>query len=195
MNRDFLDLDPSEYVDVEYIVLDPSCSGSGKFLFRAKKMQFTELGCRASVSGMVNREGESDMSEQRLQSLAAVQARLLRHALSFPSVKKVVYSTCSTSAEENEEVIAAVLSDDSAFEAETSLPSWTRRGLDTHERGRCFLRADPQLDLCNGFFVAVLKRKSGGQKKRRTDGKDKGDGDSCKKSQRRKKRKREAEKT
>lgn len=195
MNRDFLDLDPSEYVDVEYIVLDPSCSGSGKFLFRAKKMQFTELGCRASVSGMVNREGESDMSEQRLQSLAAVQARLLRHALSFPNVKKVVYSTCSTSAEENEEVIAAVLSDDSAFEAETSLPSWTRRGLDTHERGRCFLRADPQLDLCNGFFVAVLKRKSGGQKKRRTDGKDKGDGDSCKKSKRRKKRKREAEKT
>ena len=105
MNRDFLDLDPSEYVDVEYIVLDPSCSGSGKFLFRAKKMQFTELGCRASVSGMVNREGESDMSEQRLQSLAAVQARLLRHALSFPNVKKVVYSTCSTSSEENEEVV------------------------------------------------------------------------------------------
>lgn len=30
MNRDFLDLDPSEYADVGYIVLDPSCSGSGK---------------------------------------------------------------------------------------------------------------------------------------------------------------------
>ena len=29
MNRDFLDLNPSEYADVEYIVLDPSCSGSG----------------------------------------------------------------------------------------------------------------------------------------------------------------------
>ena len=95
MNRDFLDLNPSEYADVEYIVLDPSCSGSG----------------------MVNREGESDMSAERLQSLAAVQARLLRHALSFPNVKKVVYSTCSTSSEENEEVIAAVLSDeDDAFE-------------------------------------------------------------------------------
>ena len=37
MNRDFLDLDPSEYVEVEYIVLDPSCSGSGKFPSRAKK--------------------------------------------------------------------------------------------------------------------------------------------------------------
>ena len=29
INKDFLDLDPSEYDEVEYIVLDPSCSGSG----------------------------------------------------------------------------------------------------------------------------------------------------------------------
>ena len=196
MNRDFLDLDPSEYADVGYIVLDPSCSGSGKLSHFT--LDFTDPSCTVCspcVSGMVNREGESDMSAQRLQSLAAVQARLLRHALSFPNVKKVVYSTCSTSPEENEEVIGAVLSDEATFEAEMCLPSWSRRGLDTHEKGRCFLRADPELDLCNGFFVAVLKRKSGGQKKRRTDGKDKGDGDSCKKSQRRKKRKREAEKT
>ena len=145
------------------------------------------------MSGMVNREGESDMSAERLQSLAAVQARLLRHALSFPNVKKVVYSTCSTSSEENEEVIAAVLSDeDAAFEAETCLPSWHRRGLDAHENGRCFLRADPGLDLCNGFFVAVLKRKGGDRQKRKVeDGQDKADGDSCKKShKKRKKRKR-----
>ena len=150
---------------------------------------------------MVNREGESDMSAQRLQSLAAMQARLLRHALSFPNVKKVVYSTCSTSSEENEEVIEAVMSDEAAFEAEMCLPTWTRRGLDTHEKGRCFLRADPELDLCNGFFVAVLKRKSGGSKKRRKDGKDKADadGDSCRKNMRRKKPKKkspgDAEKT
>ena len=36
MNRDFLDLDPLEYADVEYIVLDPSCSGSGKLSSRTK---------------------------------------------------------------------------------------------------------------------------------------------------------------
>ena len=139
---------------------------------------------------MVNREGESDMSAERLQSLAAVQARLLRHALSFPNVKKVVYSTCSTSSEENEEVIAAVLSDEAAaFEAEACLPSWHRRGLDAHERGRCFLRADPDLDLCNGFFVAVLKRKSGDRQKRKVeDGQDKADGDSCKKIHKKRKK-------
>ena len=129
------------------------------------------------------------MSAERLQSLAAVQARLLRHALSFPNVKKVAYSTCSTSSEENEEVIAAVLSDEAAaFEAETCLPSWQRRGLDAHERGRCFLRADPDLDLCNGFFVAVLKRKSGDGQKRKVEGRDKADGDSCKKSHKKRKK-------
>ena len=138
---------------------------------------------------MVNREGESDTSAERLQSLAAVQTRLLRHALSFPNVKKVSYSTCSTSSEENEEVIAAVLSDEeAAFEAETCLPSWNRRGLDAHEKGRCFLRADPDLDLCNGFFVAVLKRKSGDRQKRKVDGQDKADVDSCKKGHKRRKR-------
>ena len=123
-----------------------------------------------NFAGMVNREGESDMSATRLQGLAAVQARLLRHALSFPRVKKVVYSTCSTSAEENEEVIGAVLGEkDAAFEAQSCLPSWTRRGLDleTQGDGKCFLRADPELDLCNGFFVAVLKRKRCVRKKGR----------------------------
>ena len=123
------------------------------------------------IVGMVNREGESDMSATRLESLAAVQVRLLRHALSFPRVKKVVYSTCSTSTEENEEVIGAVLGEkDAAFEAQSGcLPSWPRRGLDleTTANGDCFLRADPELDLCNGFFVAVLKRKRCGQKKGR----------------------------
>jgi putative methyltransferase len=29
-NKDFTDIDPSDYPDVEYILVDPSCSGSGK---------------------------------------------------------------------------------------------------------------------------------------------------------------------
>ena len=85
VNKDFLSIDPAEYSDVEYIVLDPSCSGTG----------------------MVRRGGgqEEAPGEERLHSLASVQSKLLRHALSFPAVKKVVYSTCAVSEEENEKVV------------------------------------------------------------------------------------------
>ena len=29
LNEDFLNIDPSQHDDVEYILVDPSCSGSG----------------------------------------------------------------------------------------------------------------------------------------------------------------------
>ena len=85
VNADFLSIEPSQYEDVEYIVLDPSCSGTG----------------------MVRRGGgrEETPSQERLLSLSSVQSKLLRHALSFPAVQRVVYSTCAVSEEENEKVV------------------------------------------------------------------------------------------
>ncbi len=81
VEANFLDLDPSQYQDVEHIVLDPSCSGSG----------------------MLQRS-DTFSGERRLQSLSFVQAKLFKHALSFPNLKSMVYSTCSVFKEENEEV-------------------------------------------------------------------------------------------
>ena len=85
VNADFLSLEAAKYSEVEYIVLDPSCSGTG----------------------MAKRGGgqEEEPSQERLRSLSSVQSRLLSHALSFPAVKKVVYSTCATSEQENEKVV------------------------------------------------------------------------------------------
>ena len=85
VNADFLSLDPAQYSEVEYLVLDPSCSGTG----------------------MVRRGGgqEEAPSQERLRSLSSLQCKLLSHALSFPAVKKVVYSTCAISEEENEKVV------------------------------------------------------------------------------------------
>ena len=139
LESDFLDVKPEEHPDVEYLVVDPSCSGTG----------------------MVLRPGDaSDPPQERLDKLAGLQTRLLLHALSFPRAKKVVYSTCATSVTENEAVVAKVLSTSPEWKSVPALESWPRRGNEYQgQSGGNFLRAEPSLDFCNGFFVALLKRR------------------------------------
>ena len=140
LNSDFLELEPSDYPEVEYMVLDPSCSGTG----------------------MAKRGGdEEEPSQERLQKLSSLQHKLMAHALRFPGLKRVVYSTCAVSSEENEEVVAKVVTSNPQWKvSENILDSWTRRGLSTFPDGEKFVRADSELDWCNGFFVAVLERNS-----------------------------------
>lgn len=56
------------------------------------------------IPGMVQRDGNLDLTKDRLEKLSALQNRLLQHAMTFPNVKKIAYSTCSTSEVENENV-------------------------------------------------------------------------------------------
>lgn len=82
-------LDASEYEKVEYILLDPPCSGSG-------------MSSRFNIFGESSGYNGSD----RLFSLATLQSKMLFFALkNFPNAKKLVYSTCSINVEENEQVI------------------------------------------------------------------------------------------
>jgi 16S rRNA C967 or C1407 C5-methylase (RsmB/RsmF family) len=46
---------------------------------------------------------------ERLERLASFQEAALRHALRFPALQRLVYSTCSVHERENEAVVAAVL--------------------------------------------------------------------------------------
>ncbi|NXK47918.1 NSUN5 methyltransferase, partial [Chauna torquata] len=139
--QDFLTVDPCDpmYSKVTYILLDPSCSGSG----------------------MVNRLllEEAAPSAERLQALAGFQRKVLSHALSFPAVQRLAYSTCSVHREENEDVVHAVLQEQSSsFRLVNVFPSWPCRGLATFAGAECCLRASPADTLTNGFFVAVLER-------------------------------------
>ena len=58
-------------------------------------------------------EGHASAAEggksERLHNLATMQLGLLTHALTFPSARVVVYSTCSIHPIENELVVAAAL--------------------------------------------------------------------------------------
>jgi len=138
LNQDFLKVDPKLHPEIEYIVVDPSCSGTGM----------------ARRGG-----GDEEPSTERLDTLASVQTILLQHALSFPSVKRVVYSTCAVSVVENEQVVAKVLEKATGWEVVSIMPSWERRGLGEFSDGQKFVRALASEDMCNGFFVAVLEKK------------------------------------
>ncbi|NXF77785.1 NSUN5 methyltransferase, partial [Sclerurus mexicanus] len=142
--QDFLTVDPGDpkYSRVTHILLDPSCSGSG----------------------MVTRGPGEEVapSAERLQALAGFQRRVLSHALNFPALRRLVYSTCSVHREENEDVVQAVLQEwGSTFRLVNALPCWPCRGLDAFPGAESCLRASPAETLTHGFFVAVLER--GGQ--------------------------------
>jgi len=137
INADFTKLNPLEFSDVEFIVLDPSCSGTGM----------------ARRGG-----GDEEPNTERLENLASLQTSLLLHALSFPSLKRVVYSTCAVSVEENEQVVKKVLEKVDGWKVVTVMPSWERRGSVGFLDGPKFVRALASEDMCNGFFVAVLEK-------------------------------------
>uniref|UniRef100_A0A672P9H7 SAM-dependent MTase RsmB/NOP-type domain-containing protein n=1 Tax=Sinocyclocheilus grahami TaxID=75366 RepID=A0A672P9H7_SINGR len=137
-NQDFLKVDPqsSEYKEVEYILLDPSCSGSGMVCLRDEVSELQDEG--------------------RLQALATFQLRCLNHTLQFPRVQRVVYSTCSIHSQENEEVVSACLQQNPAFRLVHLLPNWPERG---HEPFTECLRASTAKTRTHGFFVAMLERR------------------------------------
>ncbi|XP_076129569.1 28S rRNA (cytosine-C(5))-methyltransferase [Alosa pseudoharengus] len=149
-NQDFLKVDPqsAEYKDVKYILLDPSCSGSGMVCLRDGGSELPEEQAQAEAK-----------EASRLQALSAFQQRCLTHALQFPRVQRVVYSTCSIHTEENEQVVAACLQQNPAFRLVKLFPQWPERGLSPHTQ--C-LRASSTKTLTHGFFVAMFERQAPG---------------------------------
>ncbi|KAF8591088.1 S-adenosyl-L-methionine-dependent methyltransferase [Ramaria rubella] len=158
-NTDFLSTDPMDvrYAEVSHILLDPSCSGSGI----VNRLDY-----------LLNTEEENDGEQNvRLEKLAAFQLTMIRHAMKFPHATRIVYSTCSIHAIENEQVVAQALDSEEAHARGFTLapraqilPAWKRRGL-ANEMGKysalseSMVRCFPGEDGTNGFFVSCFVRK------------------------------------
>ncbi|XP_058498895.1 probable 28S rRNA (cytosine-C(5))-methyltransferase [Solea solea] len=140
-NQDFLKVEPDnvQYKDVEFILLDPSCSGSGMVCLRD------------------NASADQEKDQARLASLASFQLRCLNHGLRFPRLKRLVYSTCSIHSQENEEVITACLQENPSFRLVPVMADWPERGLDPLTQ--C-LRASTTKTRTHGFFVALLEKRN-----------------------------------
>ncbi|XP_073326279.1 28S rRNA (cytosine-C(5))-methyltransferase [Pagrus major] len=147
-NQDFLKVDPDspQYKDVEYVLLDPSCSGSGMVCLREDASS-----------------ADQEKTQARLASLASFQLRCLNHALRFPRLKRLVYSTCSIHSQENEDVVAACLQQNPSFRLVPLLSQWPERGLEPLTQ--C-LRASTSKTRTHGFFVALLEKHSEAENKK-----------------------------
>ncbi|XP_049277165.1 28S rRNA (cytosine-C(5))-methyltransferase [Anopheles funestus] len=143
IHSDCLKVTHEQVPGVQYILIDPSCSGSG----------------------MLQRQlVPEEVDEQRLYKLAGLQYKLLMHALNnFPDVRRIVYSTCSVYVQENEEVVQSVLRHTAHFrllDARKELgKEWLNVGSPKYrDIGERCLYAKTVDDLTIGMFVAVFER-------------------------------------
>jgi 16S rRNA (cytosine967-C5)-methyltransferase len=120
------------------------------------------LDAPCSGSGTWNRHPEAKwrLTPEKLDSFASLQINLLKRAVSLLAPGGiVVYSTCSLLKNENENVVAQVLSEDSGL-VELSFPF----------SGKFFRKGRPwgtylwpELPWIDGFYMAVIMKKSGGK--------------------------------
>lgn len=159
VNDDFLAVDANDetYGNATHILLDPSCSGSGI----VNRLDY-----------LLETEEENDSKEERLAKLASFQLMMIKHAMKFPHVQRIVYSTCSVHSTENEHVVREALASDECRAGkftlaprESVLPSWSRRGIAAEMEGsqgdaQGLIRCLPGEDATNGFFVSCFMRGS-----------------------------------
>ncbi|KAK6525037.1 hypothetical protein TWF281_011922 [Arthrobotrys megalospora] len=147
-----------------YLLLDPSCSGSG--ILQRIDWDISKLNLPSSdaTSGQPSRSSrkrkrdeapqkvfastseeldgqqvseetkDENTSKERLQSLSDFQVAIILHAFSFPNAMRVTYSTCSIHAEENEHVVARVLNSEIAKERGWGVQSREDNPLSTWHR-------------------------------------------------------------
>ena len=117
------------------------------------------------IDAQINRSHAEDGNNSdyhRLESLSFCQKKLLLHAMKFPGVKKIVYSTCSIYSVENEDVVAAALGESEQqhiFRIKTALPNWPHRLTNPkYPWAEMCISADYNKCATDGFFVAVLEK-------------------------------------
>ena len=133
--------------EFDRVLADVPCSGTGT------------LARNPEIKWRLKPEDLSDLQARQIAILNAA----LRHVLPGG---RLVYSTCSLEAEEDERVVEAVLQDNTAFRIVPVKEELLRlqssgvlvwKNLDQLVSGN-FLRTFPGVQPCDGFFAAIVER-------------------------------------
>lgn len=123
-------------IEADIVVVDPPCSGTGLF--------------------HKNPSSKWRLTPRSIDNMARLQKRILLNASRhLRDGGTLVYSTCSISVEENEEVVQSLLDQDPEFklvEASPRIGDHGRRGLVEAQR------LYPYKHASNGFFIAKLRK-------------------------------------
>ncbi|KAH8369304.1 hypothetical protein KR009_007523 [Drosophila setifemur] len=145
---DALTMNPERCPEVEYILVDPSCSGNG-------------MQNRISVC-------DEQKDDKRLYKLAGLQIKILSHAMTaFPDVKRIAYCTCSLWKEENEQVVQRCLQLNPSFKLLSCKKAlrnkWQNVGDKEYVKiGKNCLYCLPDSDLTDGIFLALFEKRRDG---------------------------------
>lgn len=126
---------------IEYILVDPASSYSGIFLLAEKHHLKSFL-------------------HHSNYKLGVVLKYIL---LTFPNVKRVVYTTCSIHPEEGEKVVDHALEEIgksyTLLDAKQMLwNEWDCMSHPDYKCGKKCIRIRPEFDQCQGWFIAVFER-------------------------------------
>jgi 16S rRNA (cytosine967-C5)-methyltransferase len=138
------------------VLVDPPCSGLGTLQARPDLRWRWPVGDRAvgAESGVDRRS-----ASERIAELVCLQTQILTAgARSLRPGGTLVYSTCTISAAENEQLLEQFLSDNSGFVLDDLAREWTSH---PHPRAPRFLLTLPDRDRTAGFFIARVRRKPG----------------------------------
>ncbi|XP_019730457.1 putative methyltransferase NSUN7 [Hippocampus comes] len=150
---------------VRLILLTPNCSLSAV----SNPLEFMLQENRDA--SLLQDFSQGSLAQSKLEALIAQQREDIDHALKFPQVLAVVYATCSSHPEENEEVVTRAIEQANVMpqqdwrlqknELRQSQalynPPDRAEGHERQSENNSFFRVEPS-ELSNGCFMAVLIR-------------------------------------
>lgn len=176
-----------KFPEATKFIVDPSCSGSGIFgrkyidsINKQKNQQSRQNEVDDEDNVIPDEHDEDNVDdreknfkkqvnlETRLAKLASFQFQVVKHAMSFPKADKIVYSTCSIHAEENERVVIDLLLDKKVKQwgwkvatRSKVIPNWERRGFVDEFKEVFRDQEDYCQELADGC-IRVLPKEDGG---------------------------------